>query len=82
MQHDWVFGGSIIEKIEASEDMPEQTYYLADSGELVCVSNFATATLDVPIRSSDANQGLLFEANTPNIPDVGTKAYVVFSKGK
>lgn len=82
MQHDWVFGGSIIETIEATEDSPAQTYYLADSGELVCVSNFSTATMDVPVRSSDANEGLLFEAHTPNIPDVGTKVYVIFNKKK
>ena len=80
MQHDWVFGGSMIEKIEATENTPEESYYLANSGELVCVSNFSTAALDVPVKSSDANEGLLFQANTPNIPEVGTKVYVVFSK--
>ena len=82
MQHDWVFGGSIIETIEATEDTPERSFYLANSGELVCVSNFSTATLDVPVKSSDANEGLLYEANTPNVPAIGTRVYVVFSKKK
>ena len=82
MKHDWVFGGSIVETLEATEEHPESSYYLANSGELVCVSNFSTATLDIPVKSSDANEGLLYEANTPNIPDVGTKAYVLFSKKK
>ena len=74
MEHDWVFGGSEI-YTDAESD---QTYYLGDSGELVCLSNFSTATMDVPVPSSDINGGLLFEANTPEIPEVGTKVYVVF----
>ena len=82
MQHDWIFGGSIVETLEANEHYPERSFYLADSGELICVSNFSTATLDVPVKSSDANAGLLYEANTPNVPEVGTKVYVVLSKKK
>ena len=34
--------------------------------------------MDVPVKSSDANEGLMFEANTPNIPEVNTKVYLVF----
>ncbi len=74
MQHDWVFGGSQT----YTDPETGETYYYGDSGELVCLSNFSTATMDVPVKSSDANDGLLFEANTPNIPPVGTKIYVVF----
>ena len=74
MQHDWVFGGSQT----YTDPETGETYYYGDSGELVCLSNFSTATMDVPVKSSDANDGLLFEANTPLIPAVGTKVYVVF----
>lgn len=74
MEYDWVFGGSQT----FTDQETGETYYYGDSGELVCLSNFATATMDVPVQSSDANEGLLFEANTPNIPEVNTKVYLIF----
>lgn len=75
LQMDWVFGGS-----QVYEDPREGVrIYYGDSGELVCVSNFSTATMDLPIRSTESNDNLLFEANTPNIPEVGTKVYMVFT---
>jgi hypothetical protein len=74
MRHDWVFGGSrIFEHVETGEK-----FYGADSGELVCLSNFEMAMLDLPIESSQANSSLLFEAFTENIPELGTKVYVIF----
>ncbi len=64
MQHDWVFGGSSI-----WEDPESKTrYYRAEGGEVICVSNFPTAMMDLPIESSQANDELLFEALTENIP--------------
>ena len=74
MDSNWVFGGSQ----EFTDEESGETFYYGDGGELVCLSNFSTATLDVPVQSSDANEGLLFEANTPMIPTVATKVYVVF----
>jgi hypothetical protein len=74
MQQNWVFGGSQV----YTDPETGETFYYGDSGELVCLSNFSTATMDVPVKSSDANEGLLFAAHTPQIPDVGTKVYVVF----
>ncbi|MEM9412706.1 MAG: YdjY domain-containing protein [Planctomycetota bacterium] len=72
MAIDWVFGGSQTFEDEESGE----TYYLGDSGELVCLSNFTTATMDIPVESSDANEGLLFEANTKSIPPLETKVYL------
>lgn len=64
MQHEWVFGGSSI-----WEDPESKTrYYRAEGGEVICVSNFPTAMMDLPIESSQANDELLFEAFTENIP--------------
>ncbi len=74
MSHDWVFGGSHT----YTDPDTGENYYFGDSGELVCLSNFSTATLDVPVESSDANDGLLFEAYTDNIPEVNTKVYLIF----
>lgn len=72
--HDWVFGGSQTYTDPESGD----SYYYGDTGELACVSNFSTATLDLNIESSDSNESLMFEAFTDNIPEIATKVYVEF----
>ena len=72
---DWVFGGS---QIYTDPNDGTKVYY-GDSGELVCLSNFSTATMDLPIKSSDSNDALLFEANPNAIPEIGTKVYVIFT---
>jgi hypothetical protein len=53
--------------------------YLAESGDLICVSNFTTATLDLPIRSSQANSSLLFTAFTDRIPPEQTPVRLVLT---
>ena len=74
MVHPWVFAGSIFFKDKKSG----REFYMADQGgELICVSNFSTATLDIPVESSQGNDGLLFEANTPKIPPVGTPVRLI-----
>ena len=74
LEVNWVFAGSGLWK---DPDTGEQRY-LAESGDLVCLSNFTTATLDIPIQSSQANSGLLFTANTELIPPEGTPVRLVF----
>jgi hypothetical protein len=64
----FVFAGSGFYK----DEQTGQQYYLAEQGDFICVSNFATATLDVPAESTQANEGLMFEAFTENIPALGT----------
>jgi len=75
MKTDWVFGGSeiFVDRVDG-----RQVYY-ADSGEMICLSNFPTAMLDVPIQSSDSADGLLFEANTDVIPPKGTQVYLIMT---
>ncbi len=75
LEKDWVFGGS---QIYVDNVSGEKIYY-ADSGEMVCLSNFSTAMLDVPMQSSDAADGLLFEANQENIPPPNTQVYMIFA---
>jgi putative membrane-bound dehydrogenase-like protein len=72
---DWVFGGSLMYKDEESG----REYYMAEGGELVCVSNFATATLDLPTPSSDAAANQMFEANTELIPPLGTPVRLILT---
>lgn len=73
LKTNFIFAGS---KMWKDEDTGEERY-LAESGDLICVSNFATATLDIPMNSSQANSGLLFAAATEAIPPHGTPVRLV-----
>lgn len=75
---DWVFGGSILYE----DPETKKTYYLADGGEMISLSNFSTAALDLPIESSPDNEWLLFTALKKNIPPVGTRVLLRFSEAK
>ncbi|MEE2826945.1 MAG: YdjY domain-containing protein, partial [Planctomycetota bacterium] len=66
LEMDWVFCGS---QFYTNPEDGTKVYY-GDSGEMICLSNFSTATLDLPIESSGSNESLLFEANTEKIPPV------------
>jgi len=76
MKSAWIFTGSQIVK---DEETGEQYYYADSTGELICVSNFPSAVLDLPIRSSDSNEALLFEAFTEHIPPLGTPVTVILT---
>ncbi len=73
LEHPWVFAGSGFWTDETSG----ARHYHGDSGDFICVSNFQTATLDLPVPSSQANADLLYEAFTENIPPKGTSVRVV-----
>jgi len=73
MPFPWVFAGS---GFWTDPDTGER-YYQADGGDFICVSNFPTAMLDLPVHSSQANEELLFTAFTEHIPPVGTKVRLV-----
>jgi hypothetical protein len=75
---DWVFAGSQFWMDPADG----REYYQADGGDLICVSNFPTATLDLPIESSQANDALLFEAFAGRVPPRGTDVELVLSAGR
>jgi hypothetical protein len=78
MKFNWVFAGSSF----YTDPNTGQKYYQGDGGDFVCVSNFPTATLDLPIESSQSDEALLFEAFTENMPPVETKVQLVFVPGK
>ncbi len=75
MDTDWIFGGSeiFVDRVDGRK------IYYADSGEMICLSNFPTAMMDVPIKSSDSAEGLLFEANTKAIPPKNTQVYLIMT---
>ena len=68
MTANWVFAGSGF----TTDEKTGKKYYNAESGDLICVANFTTATLDLAISSSASNEGLDYEAWTERIPPVGT----------
>lgn len=76
MTHPWVFAGS---KMYRDEESRKEIYLADSSGDFICVSNFSSATLDVPVQSSDSNASLLFEAFTENIPPLGTPVTMVLT---
>jgi hypothetical protein len=75
LSHDWVFAGSVL--IPDPLDKTKPPYYAANTGDIICVSNFDTALLDLPIMSSKDNDELIFEANTDRIPILGTQVMVI-----
>lgn len=73
MDTPWVFAGSVFTK----DSETGKLQYGAEAGDLICVSNFPTATLDLPIESTELDNNLLFEAFTENIPPVDTPVRLV-----
>lgn len=74
---EWVFAGSSLWK-----DATGVEHYQADAGDFICVSNFPTATLDLPIESSQSNEALLFEAFAGRVPPVGTVVDIVLTSAR
>jgi hypothetical protein len=75
LQHDWVFAGSEFQVNPLEKDKPP--LYAANAGDVICVSNFEGAMLDLPINSSKNNAELEFEAFTERIPPLGTPVTVI-----
>jgi hypothetical protein len=73
MTHPWVFAGSRF----WTDEETGQKYYQAEGGDFICVSNFGTAMLDIPIESSQSNQELAFAAFTEQIPPLGAPVRLI-----
>lgn len=69
---DWVFAGS---RLIPHFEQPNESYFLADDGDVICVSNFEAALLDLPFLSS--NHDNEFEAHTERIPPLDTPVLVI-----
>jgi hypothetical protein len=66
----WVFAGSMY----YLDERTGKKLYVAEGGDMICVSNFPDAMLDLSIKSTDKqDEGLLFEAWTERIPPKGTE---------
>ncbi|HJS07727.1 MAG TPA: YdjY domain-containing protein [Pirellulales bacterium] len=73
MTHPWVFAGS---RFWTDEETGTQ-HYMAEGGDFICVSNFSTAMLDIPIESSQSNAELAFEAFAERIPPLGAPVRLI-----
>jgi hypothetical protein len=73
MTYSWVFAGS---RFWTDEETGKQ-YYQAEGGDFICVSNFGTASIDIPVESSQSNDALEFEAFTERVPALGTRVRLV-----
>lgn len=75
MKYPWVFAGSGFWK----DEITGRQVYMADTGDFVCVSNFPSSMLDLPVESSADNEDLMFRAFTERIPPLGTRVRVVLT---
>jgi hypothetical protein len=75
MDLDWVFAGSMLRPDPFDPKAPQ--LYLANDGDVICLSNFETALLDLPISSTSDNDQLDFEAFTERIPPLETPVTII-----
>ena len=73
MTQPWVFAGS---RFWTDEETGKQ-HYQGEGGDFICVSNFSTAVLDIPIESSQSNAELAFEAFAERIPPLGAPVRLI-----
>jgi hypothetical protein len=75
LAHFWVFAGSML--VDDPSDPKAPKRYMANEGDVINVSNFETAMLDLPIKSSKDDSELGYEAWEERIPPEGTKVAVI-----
>ncbi len=75
----FVFTGSFFREFEDENGQMRQVYMADATGELFGVSNFPASILDVPMRSSDSNDELMFAPYTERIPPIGTPVTLILT---
>lgn len=80
MTQDWVFAGS---QLRQDIEDPKKKNYLANWGDVVCITNMESAMLDLPSPRPGAGgiENRTYEAWTERIPPIGTKVEMVFEVG-
>lgn len=74
--HNWVFAGSrFVRNPDAAPDAPE--FYTANNGEVISISNFPDAMLDLPVQISRNEADLVFEAWMAKVPPILSKVWVI-----
>jgi hypothetical protein len=80
MTHPWVFAGSIF--YPDPEDAKKPPLYAANGGDVICVSNFPDAMLDIPVLSPEDDTERVYEAFTDRIPPLGTAVTIILEPEK
>jgi hypothetical protein len=75
LPYEWVFAGSFFFADPQEKSRPP--YYTANDGDVICLANFETAMLDLPITSTKDNDDLAYEAHTERIPPLDTPVLVI-----
>jgi hypothetical protein len=78
LDRDWVFAGSYRGSFEEVTG-EKRTFYAANEGRIICLTNFSSALLDLPVESKDASPesgGLDYIANSAVIPPLGMRVSV------
>jgi hypothetical protein len=75
MVHEWVFAGSRLVKNPEKPEAP--AIYTANLGEVISVANFPDSMLELPMKSTNVNDDLLFMANTEKIPPLASKIWII-----
>ncbi|HEY1377613.1 MAG TPA: YdjY domain-containing protein [Gemmataceae bacterium] len=75
MPYPWVFAGSAF--YPDPEDPKKPPLYAANGGDVICVSNFPDAMLDLPVNSPQEDAERVYEAFTEHIPELGTPVTVI-----
>jgi len=76
LQSDWVFAGSMLVEDPLNPKAPRR--YLANGGDVICVSNFEAALLDLPFKTANPYQTKAgYQAWTERIPPIGTPVTVI-----
>src|SRR5947209_1896473 len=71
----WVFAGSAF--YPDPDDPKKPPLYAANGGDVICVSNFPDAMLDLPVNSPQEGAERVFEAFTDRIPPLGTPVTII-----
>jgi hypothetical protein len=80
LPYDWVFAGSVL--FPNPDDPKKPPLYAANGGDVICVSNFPDAMLDLPVNSPQEDAERQYEAFTEHIPPLGTKVTVILEPAK
>ena len=75
LEADWVFAGSILITDPDRPDTPP--YYAANSGEVVAISNFPYAMLDLTIEVTKDDAQLNYEVKADKMPPLGSKVWLI-----
>lgn len=80
LEADWVFAGSML--LKSPDDPKQPPYYAANSGDVISISNFPYAMLDVTAQIGMDDATINYEPKTDRIPPLLSKVWVILEPEK